>query len=401
VWNVLHMDHSNPRFSPGAGRSRAARLPLSPRMTRALADGASTVGYVSEATLDFAVCLSAVQRGYTFDEVWRAYWHDPRIRSGADRLDAMTRRGGPGAALKYLLKRYEAARRRHAASGIRGRYDVSVVWSALLHRLPGVPFPGKGGPAELALLMTVMAAGFEQEDLAPRVSRLDFMVTTGLSHEGVERGLKRLAKRGLAECDGRPAVGMKARWRLSESAINDRAAEIEGCFIGGVGGLTSNPRLLPAHDVWIAGGLGLGCWHFLLLLEFAGPLETNDVLRITGTSRETGRGRLVRLAAAGLLRKTGDMWAAGGADLDDVASRLGMSGRLEQHRRAAMARVEQGAEWLQQRNEAVEKVLDFRDWRQKVYAATAPVATLRGWRFTVVDDSSEAYERCREAATVS
>jgi hypothetical protein len=273
--------------------------------------GPQAAGYKNIDTLFLAFCMSAQGHDTLKLDARRAVAVDTRFEVLLRQMIRLERRTGPAAAERYFDERWATATRRRADS-LMSPQEVVVYWSTVGHRLLGVPFPGKGGAGQLAVLLAVVLAGLADHNIRPRLSRVGFQLATGLSESSVRRATAAAIKRGLLIEHPPRELGHATRWTVNASAITDRAVAIDGYFMGGLPGSNSTLRLMPNHPVWAGRSLIRGHWHIFQVLAFIGQVSESTLATVTGNNPVVIRRRLLTMATYGLVAPTGDHeWVLG------------------------------------------------------------------------------------------
>lgn len=382
-------------ISPSEARKRPAGAPveLSARVMDAVRHGPDAGHYKNAERLRLAMFLSAIGRGYSLADIMRSLDIDSRFDWIANYVAKIRSRRGPGAARKWLLAGWEGAERRRGQQ-LGSKEDVIAYWSEVMHDLVLNRYPGKGGSAELALLMTIAQIGIADYEITPDVSRLDMEIVGGISRTAIEGAIKRSVEAGRLVRIGEYKRAYRAQWALQAAQIRAAASPIGGWFIGGVGGPNSNPRLAQSHAMWSGPDFGLGHWHVYLLLNFLRPGPPSQIAEVSGLHPTTVKERLGDLAEVGLA--TADPaknWLSGPRQPADVAEDLGLVKIRDAKELRAIQRDASSKAWAEGRRAAIEYHRGYAQWRRELEAASVVANTKGGWTLTVVNTSYDAYKR--------
>jgi len=333
-----------------ASKSRTAALirptDLGIKVQAGLRHGWRDAGYRNEEALDFAVVASAKRRGYSLTEVVNSY-----LLWGSIRTPAVVRqrvKGGDRAAVRYLTKRWDnvdAATDRHAAAAL---------MSTVRERAYTIALPGRGGPAERAVLSVVADAGVIQGTTTPHVGRLDFIILSGLDEHSYNDALHRLARTGVVTQRERGDDTRRSTWlirlpanepipgRSTKDAIPQRTALL---------GLVPPPW----SDLFRV--LGLPSWEIYAFIMVHGEATAGEAARLLGRHVGTVRDHLKGLAELSLVERLSDgSWTLGPATLAAATTAAGADGASDIHEMRALSRAVERRAWLDARDEAVASV---------------------------------------------
>jgi hypothetical protein len=374
-----------------------AWVELKSRIMAGVKHGPAAAGYDGYRQLFFGACKSAIARGYTFNDLWVACRSDPRFAAADSFLGNVIDARGQTEAMRYLLSHWNAAERSvRSHAPFTGRQAVREHLAAQLHEVVTARFPGKGGATRLKLLLVILDAALTQGSVTPAVSRLEFEIWTGLGRNALESGLGALLAAGvLTKQTGEH--GHRTRWTVHTAPLVHADEPIGGSFTDGLPD-TSNPRLLPSHDVWSARDLS-GCWHLYLLLSYAdSPVASQSLAETSGLHPKVVRRKLAAMAEHGVALQRGDgEWSRGSTDLDTVAANLGVTGTAALRRDRAEHRAKVRRAWLDQRDEAIRKHQRLRtqwsEWADALSAAAITHTSDGRLSFAYIDNSWGAF--CR------
>ncbi len=124
-----------------------------------------------------------------------------------------------------------------------------------------------------------------------------------------------------------------------------------------------------SHDLWRGNpGLGKATGRVYALLQPA-PQPAGEIATALGVETRVATKHLRKLERYELAERWQDGWALGSADVDDVATDLGVAGRrADQHARHRV-HAEQRAEYLQQRAHQVERKHQVERWWETWWAS--------------------------------
>jgi hypothetical protein len=347
--------------------------------------GPQAAGYKNIDTLFLAFCMSAQGHDTLMLDARRAVAVDTRFEVLLRRMMRLERLKGSAAAERYFDERWATATRRRADS-LMSPHEVVMYWSTVGHRLIAVPFPGKGGAGQLAVLLAVVLAGLADHNVRPRLSRVGFQLATGLSESSVRRAIAAAIERGLLIEHPPRELGHSSRWTVNASAITDRAVAIDGYFMGGLSPSNSTLRLMPNHPVWAGRSLIRGHWHVFQVLAFMGQVSECALATVTGNNAVVTRRSLLTMATYGLVVSAGDHeWVVGPNDLDAVAEQLNLVKVANRRDEAAIQTAAQDREYLHNRDQAVRKDRDYREWKQAYWARSVQPNGRGGLVFTKLE----------------
>lgn len=335
---------------------RAVR-PLGTRQAKALRDGALAAGYDTRHGADLGIALSAIQAGWTFNQLREEY--DNPSNTGGERYRHSP---PPVGGVDYLRRTWEAAAARaearpattdpHAVAELLSRWQLDAL---------GQPWPGRSGATDLALYTAMVSAALAASPatLTPAVSRQEMADSIAVWPSVAEQALSRLLTRKCIVEHEKGDIRSRTRWRILPPPSGGEAG-----VLGSPLGRTENEytvlALSPGHDAFTSGGLGLTGWQLLSVLNPLDPLTPGALSARTGRDIKTTRRYVRRFCDLGLAEPSGDGYCrAPVPDLDAAAESLRVTGAAGA--RAAVGAAKRAA-WVAMRDNrdaAVAKLVSF------------------------------------------
>jgi hypothetical protein len=170
---------------------------LGTRPAKALRDGARAGGYTARHRADLGIALSAVQAGWTLEQLQAAY-ADPSNRGGEKYRELEHR--GPDYLRQTWAKAQFTAATRPSAPDPAAAAELLAGWRI---EALGQPWPGRSGATDLALYLAFVQAGLTapQATLTPAMSRTEMADAIGQWLSTVNRSLGRLTAAGAVKED--------------------------------------------------------------------------------------------------------------------------------------------------------------------------------------------------------
>jgi hypothetical protein len=296
--------------------------PLGARPAKALRDGAQAGGYPTRHGADLGIALSAVQAGWTFEQLQAAY-ADASNRGGEKYRELEHR--GPDYLRQTWAKAQLTAATQPSAPDPTAATELLAAWRI---EALGQPWPGRSGATDLALYLAFVNAGLTapQATLTPALSRTEMADAIGQWLSTVNRSLGRLTAAGVVKEHEKGNQKNRTRWRILPPPLTGVAGPL-GSQLGGQ--LLSGPTtpVDPAHDLFTAGGLQHNGWHLLSVLNPTEEFTAATLAAMTGRDAKTVRRYLSAFVKLALALPSGDGYLrVAQPDLDAAAGVLGVTG---------------------------------------------------------------------------
>lgn len=347
------------------------------RLRSGLTTGHKQAGYQDERTMLFAVSLWALGHGHSLTDLITSFMHGSLT---CDHIERERVSGGWPRVVKLLRRCWEDAERRLDCGD---PYAITLELVETLDALDRLPLPGRGGAAERAVLWAVVTAGLDQRTRAPRLSRAEMMVATGMTEEPWDDATRRLLSKGHLLLAEPGSSRGRTRWQISET-VNRGCPATASWPEGGTPGLVVS----PCHDLWHHGKSGLHHWELARYLTHVGAGSATALAAALGRNVQTLRQHLNWLAEHDLACRDDDgQWhgSVTAEALDTAATKLDVHGAGRLHEELILGRAAARTPWVIQREMAVE---DLRAAQQlkKEYEASSVQLLPNGWmHFCVVD----------------
>jgi hypothetical protein len=329
---------------------------LGAKPAKALRHGAEAAGYSTRHGADMGIALSAVQTGWTFEQLQAAY--DNPANAGASKYLQL----GPAKGLDYLrqtwVKAQTTAATRPARPDPHAAAELLAGW-----RLEALsqPWPGRPGATDLALYLAFVQAGLTapQATLTPALSRTEMADAIGQWLSTVNRSLKRLEAAGAVKEHEKGDQQNRTRWRILPPPLTGVAGPL-GSQLGGQKLSGPTTPVDPAHDLFTAGGLQHNGWHLLSVLTPHEEVTAAHLAAHTGRNVKTVRGYLRQFVDLQLAVPFGDGYVRSHhLDLDAAAAALGLTGASAARAAAGAAKRTAWRSRQDRRDAAVAKATRF------------------------------------------
>jgi DNA-binding Lrp family transcriptional regulator len=316
-----------------------ARRELHPRIEDLLRKGDAECRYRTQdgrpdrSAILTAIVTSAIQRGWTRAETYRALMH-PRNEGGA-KLHDRKRRCGDLAAWHYFKELWKEqvrfCRQRPPLREGRAPHTAYLNAIATVANL-SLPWNVRGHSMFATLMACLLIAAEAGTANGWRASYRQIAERAGLSFQTARRALRSLRKLGFLWRLQRGIGTRGSRWRLDlpTTSVTHEHSNPGAEPPGGVLRLLCPGLTLP-HDMfrWRAmgrSGLGKGSLRLLALLASA-PLTARRLAERTGISVQAAQRAFRRIKASGAVTRGADgKWRPARFDADAVAAVLGVAG---------------------------------------------------------------------------